>query len=205
MFACVFLFLKKVEDKKSYSLEKNAETFLESKEDFNEVGSKKDEINHIKEDLKKEVEEDMYIYVHIFGEVKKPGLYKIKEKERLASLIELAGGFTEKANKDYNNLAKKLEDEEKIYIPSIDENVEDLDKRHKIDTPISKKESNKININLASEDELLTLRGIGKNKAKQIIEYRENVSKFSKIEDIMKISGIKKSAFEKIKDSICVR
>jgi len=50
---------------------------------------------------------------------------------------------------------------------------------------------------------LMTLPGIGESKALAIIEYRNN-KLFEKIEDIMNISGIKESAFEKIKDFITV-
>lgn len=60
-----------------------------------------------------------------------------------------------------------------------------------------------ININTASLDELLTLTGIGESKAKSIIEYRKE-NKFEVIEDIMKVSGIGQSLFDKIKENITV-
>lgn len=62
----------------------------------------------------------------------------------------------------------------------------------------------KININTASLEELETLSGIGESKAKAIIEYREEVGKFEKIEDIKNVSGIGDSAYEKIKNFITV-
>ena len=49
-----------------------------------------------------------------------------------------------------------------------------------------------------------TLKGIGESKAEDIIRYREKSGGFKKIEDIMKISGIKEAGFQKIKDSITV-
>ncbi len=60
-----------------------------------------------------------------------------------------------------------------------------------------------ININIASLEELLTLNGVGESKAKAIIEYRKE-NKFETIEDIMKVSGIGQSLFDKIKESITV-
>ena len=60
-----------------------------------------------------------------------------------------------------------------------------------------------VNINTASIEELTTLKGIGKSKAEAIIEYRKE-HKFEKIEDIMKVKGIGKKLFEKIKDEISV-
>ena len=60
-----------------------------------------------------------------------------------------------------------------------------------------------ININQASIEDLKTLNGIGESKAKSIIEYREQ-NTFTSIEDIMKVSGISESVFNKIKDDITV-
>ncbi len=62
----------------------------------------------------------------------------------------------------------------------------------------------KVNLNTATMEELMTLRGVGEAKARDIIKYREEHGGFGKIEDIMRISGIKNAAFEKIKDDITV-
>ena len=62
----------------------------------------------------------------------------------------------------------------------------------------------KVNLNTATKEELMTLRGIGEAKAEDIIRYREKSGGFTRIEDIMQISGIKNAAFEKIKDDITV-
>ncbi len=60
-----------------------------------------------------------------------------------------------------------------------------------------------VNINTATAEELMTLKGIGEKKAQSIIEYRESHA-FERIEDIMEVSGIGEKTFENIKDSICV-
>ena len=56
----------------------------------------------------------------------------------------------------------------------------------------------------AGAEELMTLTGIGKSRAEAIIQYRQEVGPFRSIEDIMNVSGIKESAFEKIRDDITV-
>ena len=61
-----------------------------------------------------------------------------------------------------------------------------------------------VNINTADVSKLSTLNGIGESKAQAIIKYREDNGKFTKIEDIMNVSGIGEKAFEKIKDFITV-
>ena len=62
----------------------------------------------------------------------------------------------------------------------------------------------KVNINKASLDELVKVDGITEKRASSIIKYREEVSLFSSIEDVKKVSGIGEATFEKIKDYICV-
>ena len=62
----------------------------------------------------------------------------------------------------------------------------------------------KINLNTAGKEELMTLRGIGEAKAEAILRYREEQGPFESIEEIMNISGIKEAAFQKIKDDITV-
>ena len=60
----------------------------------------------------------------------------------------------------------------------------------------------RIDINSAGLKELTSLNGIGEKRARDIIEYRENNGPFEKIEDIMKVKGIKQGIFSKIKDNI---
>ena len=64
--------------------------------------------------------------------------------------------------------------------------------------------SGKVNLNTATKEELMTLRGIGEARAEDIIRYRQERGGFERIEDIMEISGIKDAAFQKIKDDIIV-
>ncbi len=62
----------------------------------------------------------------------------------------------------------------------------------------------KIDTNKATVQELSQLKGIGDKTAEKIIEYRTNVGKFTKIEDIMNVKGIGEKKFEAIKDQIYV-
>ncbi|WP_314720513.1 helix-hairpin-helix domain-containing protein [Parvimonas micra] len=143
------------------------------------------------------------IYVHIDGEVKNPGVYKMKIGDRVNDAIQAAGGLTEDAEKGKINLATKLKDEMKIHIYKIGETNKDSSNESSDDNKSDGNNSKLININTASKEELCKLTGIGENKAKLIIEYREK-NKFTKIEDITKVSGIGKKTFEKIKNDITV-
>jgi comEA protein len=62
-----------------------------------------------------------------------------------------------------------------------------------------------VNINTASAEELDVLPGIGPTKAQAIIDFRNEHGRFSSIEDIQNVKGIKGGEFSKIKDYIRVR
>lgn len=145
-------------------------------------------------------------YVHICGEVVKPGVYAMKKGDRIFQVVEEAGGYTEGAAKDYLNMAQEIQDGMKLTVPdqeSVDNKTWEAEKDDSGAENSQKPE--KIDINMASKEQLMTLRGIGEAKALDIIRYREERGQFQKIEDIMKISGIKEAAFEKIKDDITVK
>ena len=185
----------------------------------------KDSTNQYMEDLgENESNKDSKIYVHICGQVNKPGVYELKGDARVIDAIEAAKGLTKKAASESINQAKKLEDSEQVYIPSREEvkenkycanaslggnNNESVSASSIQNSKSSNDDSNsgnglKVNINTASEEELTTLPGIGTAKAKKIIAYRQSNGSFSKIEDIMKISGIKEGLFNKISANITV-
>ena len=61
-----------------------------------------------------------------------------------------------------------------------------------------------MNLNTATAEELQMLPGIGEVKASSIIEYRETHGRFTSIEELQEISGIKGRVFQKIADLITI-
>ena len=151
------------------------------------------------------------IVVYITGQIKKEGVYYLDEGARLFNLIDLAGGLLDTADTDKINLAQKINDSDKIIIPKkvekteeVDDETLDFDSDISIsDEDIEDINSDKVNINTASESELKTLNGIGDSTARKIVEYRQT-KKFDSIEEIMNVSGIGNAKFESIKENICV-
>lgn len=141
-----------------------------------------------------EATDDEYYYIFVCGCVENPGVYKLTPGSRIFDAIEMAGGVRNDADITVINQAERISDGQKIYIPQYGEQKADTEDN----------DSGLININLADIDKLMTLPGIGESKAKAIINYRNENGKYNRIEDIMNISGIKDSAFNKIKDYICV-
>jgi competence protein ComEA len=62
----------------------------------------------------------------------------------------------------------------------------------------------RVNINTADKEALMTLPGIGESKAETIIQYREEHGSFDSIEKLMEIPGIKEGVYNKVKDQIKV-
>lgn len=137
------------------------------------------------------------IYVQIDGAVSRPGVYEVSSGSRVFVLIELAGGFTDEASTSSINQVAWLEDGQQIYVPTQQEASIAYES-------MSQQEDGKVNINNASKQELTQLPGIGERKAELIIEYREKNGKFSSIDEIMNINGIKEGVFDTIKELITV-
>lgn len=137
---------------------------------------------------------DNTCYVYVCGAVRNPGVYEMKPGERIFRAVEMAGGFTEDAAPEKVNQALPVEDGLSIEVPTIAEARAE-----------SERESGLVDINTATKAELCTLKGIGETRADAIIAYRTEKGGFVKIEDIMLVSGIGESSFNKFKDSIIVR
>ena len=139
--------------------------------------------------------------VHVCGQVKNPGVYELPDGSRKNDAIEAAGGFTAEADVSYINLAQILTDGDQIYVPCEGEETKKPDERSETD---GTKTGTKVNLNTADEERLCTLPGIGVTRAKQIIAYRESNGSFRDVRDIMNVSGIKESVFEKISELVTV-
>ena len=152
-----------------------------------------------------EEDEKLEIMVHISGEVYKPGIIILESGKRLIDATELAGGLKKDADLDRINLAKKLSDEEKIYIPKIGEEVDlEISTVSMESSSGGRDQSGKININTCSKEDLMNLPGIGEVIAGRIIDYREN-NQFKSIDDIKSVSGIGDKKFEGIQELIIVK
>lgn len=160
--------------------------------------------------------EEAQVHVHVCGAVEKAGVYLLSADSIVEDAIKAAGGVSEGGAADYLNLAGTVSEGDKIYVPFLEE-LEDpygiaSQASSGIGTQISESEirssedgqSMLVNINTADKVQLMTLSGIGETRAEAIISYRETNGNFQQIEDIMKVSGIKEGAFEKIKDRITV-
>ncbi|MGN0166141.1 MAG: helix-hairpin-helix domain-containing protein [Lachnospiraceae bacterium] len=145
---------------------------------------------------------DDTVFAYICGEVHEPGVYELGTGSRIVDLLEMAGGFTEDASETFVNLAEPVKDGMKVYIPSQDEVENKLVQIEGEETLAEN--SALININTADVSQLVSLPGIGTTKAESIVNYREQNGYFSCTEEIMNVSGIGESTYEKIRNLITV-
>lgn len=142
---------------------------------------------------------DEMIMVDITGAIHKPGTVTILKGSRLQEAVDQLGGLTDEADRDRINLAIILDDQQKIHIPKIGEEVQDvIDSSSDYNSGYT---NGKININRASKEVLSQLPGIGEVIAQRIVEYRKN-KKFESIEELKNVSGIGTKKFNEIKNLI---
>lgn len=175
-------------------------------------------VSQTPEPIQEQSQPAVEVKVYVCGAVRNPDVYSLDPNMRVADAVDAAGGFTESAGSSYLNLAAKISDGQKIYIPTVSEIEEALTEDgvtaavvNITDTPgVAYQDSHGgddglVDINSADRDTLMTLPGIGQSKADKIIAYREANGGFSTIEDIMLVAGIKEGLYNKVKDKICVR
>ena len=175
----------------------------------------------IKREENKEEDEKKY-KVDIKGQINNPGIYEVPISSRVIDVINLAGGLTVNADTSVINLSKKVIDEMVIIVYSKDE-VTNFKKTKEIEQQVQEQciqkdenslkndacisynkntSTNKVSINNASKEELMTLPGIGESKAKDIIDYRTKNGPFKKIEDLKNIPGIGENVYNNLKENI---
>ena len=154
--------------------------------------------------------------VDVSGSVAAPGVYSLSTGERIEDALDAAGGLSPEADTAWVakelNLAAKLSDGDKIYIPAEGEHTV----TETITQPVARAGSTagsssedsgcpaKININNASKEVLQCLYNVGEARAQAIIDYRSQ-KPFDSVGEITNIKGIGEKTLEKIRGKIVVR
>ncbi len=162
------------------------------------------------EDIKKESTPKPKISVDIEGKVIRPGVYQLDEGARLQDALIASGGLALGADREYVskrvNLAQKIVDGAKIYIPSIGEIEAEQEVLAAFDSPqaitadiaVDDQESGQININTASPESLDTLPKIGPVTAQKIVNGRP----YGTIEDLVSKKVLTQKTFDGLRDMI---
>jgi competence protein ComEA len=136
------------------------------------------------------------LFIHVAGEVKRPGVYPVVQGSRVVDAIKAAGGAKVGIDLSQVNLARVLVDGEQIYLTK-ESTGRTLSSKTK-----SKAYSGIVHVNRATVTDFDSLDGIGPVIAKRIVKYRETNGPFVDIADLQKVDGIGAKTFEKIKERL---
>lgn len=147
-----------------------------------------------------EQEENSKVTVFVSGEVLNQRVIELEKGKRLIDAVEICGGLTENADLNAVNLALVLEEEGHYIIPAIgDTNVVNATNLNQMNSS-----SNLVNINSADIELLKTLPGVGDVLGQRILDKREELGKFTSIDQLNDVSGIGDKKFSDIKDKVTI-
>jgi competence protein ComEA len=139
--------------------------------------------------------EEPSVFVHVVGEVEKPGIYIVANRARVFDAIIAAGGFTKSADQSTVNLAREVSDGEQVVVMAAGAQSGSA-------TAQTSAQAALISLNRASQLELEALPGVGPTLAGRMIDWRTANGGFKKKEDLLKVSGIGNKMFDGMKDLV---
>lgn len=175
------------------------------------------------------VEPEKRVLVHICGQVRRPGVYRVKPANCVLEVIKFAGGPTRQADIHAMNLAAPVKGGERLYVPSKAETqaarqaavgapppeggpIRSSASSSKLlpgpsgflQQPLPSQPPGKIDINTATAAQLDLLPGVGPSIAQRIIDYREKKGRFSRPEDLVAVPGIGEKTFAQMQPYVTV-
>ena len=144
------------------------------------------------------------VAVHAAGAFARPGLYELPAGSRVADLVDAAGGPAADAVVDALNLAAKLSDGERIYMPRRGEPVDVAVASGAGAGGADAGENAVIDLNTATLEQLDSLTGIGPSTAQAILDHRREHGRFRSVEELLEVRGIGEAKLASIRSRVRV-
>ena len=145
------------------------------------------------------------VFVHGAGALVRPGLYRLPAGARVADLIEAAGGPTADGDVHQLNLAARVNDGDRVYVPRVGE-APPPGSGVAGDVPSAAGDTAaaKLDLNTATQDQLEDLPGVGPSTALAILDERKRRGRFKSVEDLLEVRGIGPAKLDQIRDLVRV-
>jgi competence protein ComEA len=144
-------------------------------------------------DSSHEAEGTRDVVVHVAGDVRRRGVYRLPAGSRVTDAIRRAGGFALGADRDAINLAARLSDGQQVVVPG----------RGTVEaSSATGTETGPISLGSATVEELDQIEGIGPVTAQKIIEFRDQHGGLSSIDQLDEVDGIGPSTMETLRTAL---
>lgn len=123
------------------------------------------------------------VFVHAAGAVLRPGVYKVASGGRVTDVVDAAGGPAADADLDQLNLAARVADGERVYVP----------RRGQVAPaggPAASGPPAPLDLNTATVEQLDDLPGVGPATARAIADYRSEHGRFTSVSELLEVRGI---------------
>jgi len=138
-----------------------------------------------------EAAQERTVIVYVSGAVRNPGLYTLLATLRVSDAIVAAGGLTEAADPGcLPNLAAHLKDAKQIAVPSAGH--------------CTGAKKTKLDINLATREQLLQVGGMDPALADAIIRYRRDYGAFTALTELKSAMGLDAATYKQLAKSLTV-
>lgn len=141
------------------------------------------------------------ITVHAAGALNRPGVYAVPNGARVADVLAAAGGALPDADVDQVNLAAKVADAERVYLP----------KKGEAPPPEGSggagpggQPAAPVDLNTATAEQLDTLPGVGPATAQAILQFRTGRGRFRSVDDLLEVRGIGPAKLETLRPLVKV-
>jgi competence protein ComEA len=149
------------------------------------------------------------VYVHVAGQVKRPGLYRVVDGARVAAALERAGGPRPRAELAAVNLAAEVVDGQQIVVPKVGAVVPGAAGSRAAAGATGAAAGGgaagggaKPSLAVVTIEQLDQLDGIGPTLAQRIVEYRDSHGGFRSLEELGEVEGIGEKRLASLREAL---
>ncbi len=148
------------------------------------------------------------LVVHVAGAVLRPGLVESVEGARVSDVVAAAGGLRPDADVSRLNLAARVADGSRLYVPAVGEGAPpsplSVEGSSGVASGSGSAADGPVDLNTATEQQLDELPGVGPATAAAIIAYRARAGRFATVEDLAEVRGIGPAKLEALRPLVRV-